>query len=109
MSLEINSILNIPTNLTAITKKNNHKVSVKENLIFDNHPSHFMAEEMFMYAVTAGIFAFLVAVLFGTRVARKRKEPEDRSVETESASSGSSGTEGKRIKRFKSDGTPLYE
>jgi hypothetical protein len=70
-----------------------------------------MAEEMFMYAVTAGIFAFLVAVLFGTRAVRKRKEPEDKPVETESESSysGSSGSGGKRIKRFKSDGTPVYE
>jgi hypothetical protein len=71
-----------------------------------------MAEEMFMYTVTTGIFAFLVAVLFGTRAARKRKEPEDKTVETEpsySGSSGSSGSGGKRIKRFKSDGTPVYE
>jgi hypothetical protein len=59
-----------------------------------------MAEEMFMYTVTAGIFAFLVAVLFGTRAARKRKEPEDRSVlfpavleAEESESSDSSQTE----------------
>jgi hypothetical protein len=71
-----------------------------------------MAEEMFMYTVTAGIFAFLVAVLFGTRAVRKRKEPEDKPVETEpsySGSSDSSGSGGKRIKRFKSDGTPVYE
>ena len=69
-----------------------------------------MAEEMFMYTVTAGIFAFLVAVLFGTRAAHKRKEPENRSVETESSSvSGSSGSGGKRIKKFKSDGSPVYE
>jgi len=70
-----------------------------------------MAEEMIMYAVTAGIFVFLVAVLFGTRAARKRKEPEETTVETtESSSSGSSGSGGgKRIKRFKSDGTPVYE
>jgi hypothetical protein len=68
-----------------------------------------MAEEMFMYAVTTGIFAFLVAVLFGTRAARKRKEPEDKTVETEPSNSGSSGSGGKRIKRFKSDGTPVYE
>ena len=68
-----------------------------------------MAEEMFMYTVTAGIFAFLVAVLFGTRAARKRKEPEERSVQTESSVSESSGSGGKRIKRFKSDGTPVYE
>jgi hypothetical protein len=91
------------------------KVSTRENLIFDKYPSKIMAEEMFMYAVTAGIFAFLVAILFGTRGARKRKEPEERAVETtESSYSGSSGSEGgggggKRIKRFKSDGTPVYE
>jgi hypothetical protein len=29
-----------------------------------------MAEEMFMFSVTAGIFAFLVAVLFGSRARR---------------------------------------
>jgi hypothetical protein len=80
-----------------------------ENLIFNIYPSNVMAEEMFMFAVTAGIFAFLVAVLFGTRAARKRKEPEERPVETESSYSGSSGSGGKRIKRFKSDGTPVYE
>jgi len=70
-----------------------------------------MSEETFMFAVTTGIFVFLVAVLFGTRAARKRKEPEERPVETtESSFSGSSGSEGgKRIKRFKSDGTPVYE
>jgi len=71
-----------------------------------------MAEEMFMYTVTAGIFAFLVAILFGTRAARKRKEPEERPIETESSfseSSGGPGSGGRRIKRFKSDGTPVYE
>ena len=80
-----------------------------ENLIFDNHPCNLMAEEAFMYAVTTGIFAFLVAVLFGTRAVRKRKEPEEKPVETESSYSGTSGGGGKRIKRFKSDGTPVYE
>lgn len=89
-----------------------------ENLIFDSYQTNLMAEEMFMYTVTAGIFVFLVAVLFGTRAARKRKEPEDRPVETKSSFSGdetrtyekgSSGSEGKRIKRFKSDGTPIYD
>jgi hypothetical protein len=84
-------------------------VSEKENLIFDDNASKFMADETFMYAVTTGIFAFLVAVLFGTRAVRKRKEPENRPVETESSYSGSSGSGGKRIKRFKSDGTPVYE
>jgi hypothetical protein len=68
-----------------------------------------MADATFMYAVTTGIFAFLAAVLFGSRVARKRREPMEGSVETESHSSSGSGSEGRRIKRFKSDGTPVYE
>ncbi len=69
-----------------------------------------MADATFMYAVTTGIFAFLVAVLFGSRAARKRGEPKDESIETESQpSSSGSGSEGRRIKRFKSDGTPVYE
>jgi hypothetical protein len=86
--------------------------STRENLIFDIHPTNAMAEETFMFAVTAGIFAFLVAVLFGTRAARKRKEPEERPVETTGSSSFSEGSGSggaKRIKRFKSDGTPVYE
>ncbi len=29
-----------------------------------------MAEEMFMFAVTAGVFAFLVAIVFGARAKR---------------------------------------
>ena len=29
-----------------------------------------MAEEIFMFAVTAGVFVFLVGVLFGSRVRR---------------------------------------
>jgi hypothetical protein len=106
---EYNVIKQIPTNLTRITKENNRIGTEKENLIFNIYPSNLMAEETFMYAVTTGIFAFLVAVLFGTRAARKRKEPESTPVETESSYSGSSGSGGKRIKRFKSDGSPVYE
>jgi len=70
-----------------------------------------MAEEVFMFAVTTGMFVFLTALLFGTRAARKRNEPGSSSVEAESSFSGSSGSggEGRRIKRFKSDGTPVYE
>jgi hypothetical protein len=65
-----------------------------------------MADEVIMYGVTAGIFAFLVAVLFSSRGARKRHGD----VEVESHSGGSaSGNEGRRIKKFKSDGTPVYD
>lgn len=61
-----------------------------------------MADAMFMYWVTAGIFAFLVAVVFGSRGARKRHGSGDHMDESHSSGSES---EGKR-KKFKSDGTP---
>jgi len=69
-----------------------------------------MAAAMFMYSVTAGIFAFLVAILFGSRGARRRRGSEDH-IESESHSHTSSGSGGggRRIKKFKSDGTPVYE
>jgi hypothetical protein len=67
-----------------------------------------MADAMFMYGVTTGIFAFLVAVTFGARGARRRRGPREES-EPESHSFGSSGGQGRRIKKFKSDGTPVYE
>lgn len=35
-------------------------------------PTDKMADAMFMYTVTAGIFAFLVAVVFGARAKRYR-------------------------------------
>lgn len=66
-----------------------------------------MADSEFMYYVTAGIFAFLVAILFGSRGARKRHGPGEEMPETHS--SGSTGKEGKKIKKFKSDGTPVYD
>ena len=92
-----------------MTKRKNYIDSRKENLIFNRNPINLMADAMFMYYVTAGIFAFLVAVLFGSRAGRKRGEPERGSVETESHTAGGSSSEGRRIKRFKSDGTPVYE
>jgi hypothetical protein len=60
-----------------------------------------MADAMFMYMVTTGIFVFLVAVVFGARGARKRRGSSDRMEESHSSGSDS---EGKR-KKFKSDGT----
>ena len=68
-----------------------------------------MADEVFMYAVTTGIFAFLTAILFGSRAARKRHEQKEDSAVAETETYGSSEGGGKRIKRFKSDGTPSYE
>jgi hypothetical protein len=78
-----------------------------DNFIFDSRIAITMADAMFMYGVTTGIFAFLVAVTFGARGARKRRGPGEQTGE--SHSTGSSGGEKRRIKRFKSDGTPVYE
>jgi hypothetical protein len=80
----------------------------RERLIFDNNLANFMADATFMYAVTAGIFVFLVAILFGSRATRKRHATGKESTESESESSGNSN-EGRRIKRFRSDGTPVYD
>jgi hypothetical protein len=66
-----------------------------------------MADAMFMYGVTTGIFAFLVAVVFGARGARRRRGSGEEAGGSNSSSS--SGDEGKRIKKFKSDGTPVHE
>lgn len=69
-----------------------------------------MADAMFMYGVTTGIFAFLLAVCVGARAAHKRRGSDEGHGESESPShSGGSAKEGKRIKKFKSDGTPVYE
>jgi hypothetical protein len=35
-----------------------------------------MADSMMSYAITAGVFVFLTAILFGTRGARKRSHGE---------------------------------
>ena len=63
-----------------------------------------MAESMFMYGVAAGLFAFLTGVVFAARGARGRHKTEG-TAETHSGGSG----DGKRIKKFKSDGTPVYD
>jgi hypothetical protein len=79
-----------------------------DNFIFDSEMASLMADAMLMHGVMAGIFAFLVAVVFGARGARKRRGGgEDNGPESHSSSS--SGSQGKRIKKFKSDGTPVYE
>lgn len=67
-----------------------------------------MADAMFMDGVTTGIFAFLVAVCFGAKAAHKRHGSDEGHGESESYSGGS-GNQGRKIKKFKSDGTPVYE
>jgi hypothetical protein len=68
-----------------------------------------MADAMLMYAVTTGIFAFLVAVVFGARGARKRRWVGEESKPESYPSSSSSGGGERKVKKFKSDGTPVYE
>jgi len=41
-----------------------------KDIRFHSWQCDVMAEEMFMFAVTAGIFAFLVAIVFGVRAKR---------------------------------------
>jgi hypothetical protein len=67
-----------------------------------------MADAIFMYGVTTGVFAFLVAVLFVSRGTRRRHGQEKEAAESQSSAGKSSG-EGRRIKKFKSDGTPVYD
>ena len=67
-----------------------------------------MADSMLMYGVTTGIFVFLVAVLFASRGVRKRRGPVEEMPESHSSGGGSEG-EGRRIKKFRSDGTPVYD
>jgi hypothetical protein len=75
-----------------------------DNFIFDCPLDNCMADAVFMFGVTAGIFAFLVAILFVSRGVRKRRGPDEEVAETHS--SGSSPKDAKKIRKFKSDGTP---
>lgn len=67
-----------------------------------------MADAIFMYSVTTGVFAFLVAILFASRGVRGRHGQEKEAAESQSSAGKLSG-EGRRIKKFKSDGTPVYD
>jgi hypothetical protein len=67
-----------------------------------------MADAIFMYSVTTGVFAFLVAILFASRGLRRRHGQEKEVAESQSSAGKLSG-EGRRIKKFKSDGTPVYD
>ena len=72
-----------------------------------------MSDQVFMFGAAAGAFVFLAAVLFASRGARKRHgsggEETTTSESHSSSSSGGSGSSGKRVKKFRSDGTPVYE
>ena len=73
-----------------------------------------MSDQVYMFGAAAGAFVFLAAVLFASRGARKRhgsggEETTTSESHSSSSSSGGSGSSGKRVKKFRSDGTPVYE
>jgi hypothetical protein len=73
-----------------------------------------MADQMFMFATMAGTMAALAAVLFVSRGIRKRatkvSNRESSFSPSDSQSSKGSGTgKSKKVKRYNSDGTPVYE
>jgi hypothetical protein len=74
-----------------------------------------MADQIFMFATTAGFMVGLGVLLFVVR-SRRPKEAKvisgagsSSSSSTGSSSYGEESRKGKRIKRYNSDGTPVYE
>lgn len=75
-----------------------------------------MADQMFMFAITAG-FMIGLGIILG--IARGRRSKTTKTATTEvtnepsysSSSSTSSGAsqEGRRVKRYNSEGKPVYE
>jgi hypothetical protein len=61
----------------------------------------FMADQVFMYATTAGVMIGLAVLLF---VVRGRK-----SKGVKATISGHEGDKGRKAKRYDSDGKPVYE
>lgn len=77
-----------------------------------------MADEIFMFAVTAGTMAALAALLFISRGRRTRSRsaeirenvPSSSSSSTSSSSSKKNQSEnGKKAKKYTSDGKPVYD
>jgi hypothetical protein len=66
-----------------------------------------MADAMFMFPLSVGISAFLVALLFALRTRRHHRTEHHGNYESHSSSSLAGG--GRRIKKFRSDGTPVHE
>jgi hypothetical protein len=71
-----------------------------------------MADQIFMFITTAGTMAALTALLFISRGIRTRSS----GINTRSAASVSSGDDkkrydktGKKVKKYSSDGKPIYE
>jgi ABC-type transport system involved in cytochrome c biogenesis permease subunit len=53
--------------------RNRIREEIKRRQLYLQHlRNHTMADAVMTYAIAAGIFAFLTAILFGSRAARKR-------------------------------------
>lgn len=80
---------------------------------------HTMADEIFMFAVTAGTMAALAALLFISRGRRTRSRSAEirENVPSSSSSSSTSSSSskknqsenGKKAKKYTSDGKPVYD
>lgn len=73
-----------------------------------------MADEIFMFAVTAGTMAALAALLFISRGRRTRSRSAEIRENVPSSSSSSSSKKnqsenGKKAKKYTSDGKPVYD
>jgi hypothetical protein len=73
-----------------------------------------MADQMFMFATMAGTMAAFAAVLFVSRGIRSRankigNKGSSFSPSDSQSSKGNVTNKGKKVKRYNSDGTPVYE
>lgn len=65
-----------------------------------------MADQMFMFATTTGFMIGLAVLLF---VVRSRRPKEAKSISTSATGFGREDDKGRRVKRYDSDGKPVYE
>ena len=65
-----------------------------------------MADQMFMFATTAGFMIGLGVLLF---VVRGRRPKEAKKIVSTSAGSGHEDERGRKVKRYDSNGRPVYE
>ena len=72
-----------------------------------------MADQMFIFATTAGFMIGLGIILGIVRTRRLKTStaevPKESSYSSSSSSSSGESQEGKRVKRYNSEGKPVYE
>lgn len=68
-----------------------------------------MADQMFMFATMAGTMAAFAAVLFVSRGIRMRASTINNRQESSISPSNNESNKGKKVKRYTSDGKPVYE